>query len=55
MSTPIDTNAIRAVMWKDLTAVRRSKAVVLPMLLVPLLLLVLLPAASGSPPAPSQT
>ncbi len=47
MSSPIDTNAIRAVMWKDLTAVRRSKAVVLPMLLVPLLLFVLLPAAVG--------
>ena len=38
MSARIDTNAIRAVMWKDLTAVKRSKAVVLPMLLVPLLL-----------------
>ena len=47
MSRPIDTNAIRAVMWKDLTAVRRSKAVVLPMLLVPLLLFVLLPASVG--------
>ena len=41
-------------MWKDLTAVRRSKAVVLPMLLVPLLLL-RPPAgrASGSQPVPS--
>ena len=47
MSTQLDTNAIRAVMWKDLTAVRRSKAVVLPMLLVPLLLFVLLPGAVG--------
>ena len=47
MSTQLDTNAIRAVMWKDLTAVRRSKAVLLPMLLVPLLLFVLLPGAVG--------
>ena len=47
VSRPIDTDAIRAVMWKDLTAVRRSKAVVLPMLLVPLLLFVLLPASVG--------
>jgi hypothetical protein len=47
VSARIDTNAIRAVMWKDLTAVKRSKAVVLPMLLVPLLLFVLLPGAVG--------
>jgi ABC-2 type transport system permease protein len=39
--------AIRAVMAKDLTAVRRSKAVVLPMLLVPFLLLVVLPLVIG--------
>jgi ABC-2 type transport system permease protein len=39
--------AIRAVMGKDLTAVRRSKAVVLPMLLVPFLLLVVLPLVIG--------
>ncbi len=38
---------IRAVMLKDLTAVRRSKAVVLPMLIVPLLLLVVLPLIIG--------
>jgi len=37
--------AIRAVVVKDLTAVRRSKAVLYPMLLVPLLLLVVLPFA----------
>jgi len=36
-------NAIRAVAAKDFTAVRRSKGVVLPMLLVPVLLLVILP------------
>src|SRR6185436_3362745 len=35
--------AIRAVVMKDLTAVRRSKAVLYPMLLVPTLLLVVLP------------
>ncbi|MEL7210398.1 MAG: hypothetical protein AAGK32_19570, partial [Actinomycetota bacterium] len=39
--------AIRAVIGKDLTAVRRSKAVFLPMLLVPLLLLVVLPLVIG--------
>jgi ABC-type Na+ efflux pump permease subunit len=48
--------AIGAVMLKDLTAVRRSKAVLYPMLLVPLLLLVLLPfgltlAARANPDA----
>jgi ABC-type Na+ efflux pump permease subunit len=35
--------AMRAVMVKDMTAVRRSKGVVLPMLLVPTLLLLVLP------------
>ena len=40
-------SAIRAVMAKDLTAVRRSKAVVLPMLFVPVLLLVVLPLIIG--------
>lgn len=35
--------AIRAVVAKDLTAVRRSKAVVIPMLAVPVLLLIVLP------------
>jgi hypothetical protein len=39
--------AIRAVMAKDLTAVKRSKAVVLPMLLVPFLMLVVLPLVIG--------
>jgi ABC-type Na+ efflux pump permease subunit len=38
---------IRAIIRKDLTAVRRSKAVVLPMLLVPALLLVGLPLVIG--------
>ncbi|MCB1014129.1 MAG: ABC transporter permease subunit [Acidimicrobiales bacterium] len=40
-------DAIRAVVAKDLTAVRRSKAVVLPMLLVPVLLLIVLPLVIG--------
>jgi ABC-type Na+ efflux pump permease subunit len=39
--------AVRAVMAKDLTAVRRSKAVVIPMLLVPILLLIVLPLLIG--------
>lgn len=45
--TQIDWTAVRSVLRKDLTAVVRSKAVVLPMLLVPLLLLVLLPMSVG--------
>jgi len=39
--------AVRTVVGKDLTAVRRSKAVILPMLLVPTLLLVVLPLVIG--------
>ena len=39
--------AMRAVIAKDLTAVRRSKAVILPMLIVPFLLLVVLPLIVG--------
>jgi hypothetical protein len=42
-----DWGAIRAVMAKDLIAVRRSKAVVVPMLAVPTLLLVVLPLVIG--------
>ena len=48
-------SVIRTIMRKDLTAVRRSKAVMLPMMLVPTLLLVVLPlvlalvASRGSP------
>lgn len=38
---------MRAVIARDLTAVRRSKAVVLPMVIVPLLLLVVLPLLIG--------
>ena len=40
-------DAMRAVVAKDLTAVRRSKAVVLPMLFVPVLLLIVLPLLIG--------
>jgi ABC-2 type transport system permease protein len=36
-------DVIRAILWKDLTAVRRAKAVILPMMIVPGLLLVALP------------
>ena len=39
--------AIWAVVGKDLTAVRRSKAVILPMLFVPILLLIVLPLVIG--------
>ena len=38
---------VAAVVRKDLTAVRRNKAVVIPMLIVPLLLLVVLPLGVG--------
>ena len=44
-----------AVVAKDLTAVRRSKAVLLPMLLVPTLLLVVLPLVIGLAASHSQT
>jgi ABC-type Na+ efflux pump permease subunit len=40
----VDPAAVRAVVRKDLIAATRSKAVVLPMLMVPVLLLVVLPA-----------
>lgn len=42
-----DWAAVGAVLRRDLTAVGRSKAVVLPMLIVPLILLVLLPFTVG--------
>jgi ABC-type Na+ efflux pump permease subunit len=45
--TPRRWGAVRAVAVKDFTAVRRSKGVVLPMLIVPFLLLVVLPLAVG--------
>jgi ABC-type Na+ efflux pump permease subunit len=43
----VDRAAVGAIVAKDLTAVRRSKAVVIPMLVVPTLLLVVLPALIG--------
>ncbi|MGQ0521101.1 MAG: ABC transporter permease subunit [Actinomycetota bacterium] len=41
------TRAMAGVILKDLTAIRRSKAVVVPMVIVPLLLLVVLPLGVG--------
>lgn len=45
--TSIDFAAIRTVILKDVTAVKRSKAITLPMILVPLILIVVLPIAIG--------
>ncbi len=45
--TPVDWTAVHAVVAKDLTAVRRAKAVVIPMLVVPFLLMVVLPGLVG--------
>jgi ABC-type Na+ efflux pump permease subunit len=45
--TGIDWRAVRSIMRRDLSAAGRSKAMVLPMLLVPLLMLVLLPMSVG--------
>lgn len=47
-AAPRDWDAIRTVVRKDLTAVKRSKAITLPMIIVPLVLLVALPIAMGS-------
>jgi ABC-type Na+ efflux pump permease subunit len=44
---PINWPAVRAVMAKDLAAIRRSKAIVLPMVIVPFLMLVVLPLVIG--------
>ena len=46
-ATGRDWTAVRSIVRRDFMAVRRSKAVLLPMLLVPLLMLVLLPASVG--------
>lgn len=43
----IGSGPVAAVIRKDLTAIRRSKAVVIPMIAVPLLLLVVLPIGIG--------
>jgi ABC-type Na+ efflux pump permease subunit len=45
--TPRAWGSIRAIVVRDLTAVRRSKAVFLPMILVPVMLLVVLPLFIG--------
>jgi ABC-type Na+ efflux pump permease subunit len=42
-----DHAAIRVVIRKDLTAVRRSKSITLPMILVPMILIVALPLSVG--------
>jgi ABC-2 type transport system permease protein len=42
-----DWTAVRGIVGKDLRAVTRSKSVIIPMLAVPVLLMVLLPAAIG--------
>jgi ABC-type Na+ efflux pump permease subunit len=44
---PRDWTAIRTVMAKDLTAVRRSKAIMIPMIAVPMLLMLVLPLGLG--------
>jgi len=43
-----DWDAIRTVVRKDLTAVKRSKAITLPMIIVPVILLVVLPFVLGA-------
>jgi ABC-2 type transport system permease protein len=43
----IDWSLVRAVMARDLTAVRRSRSVLLPMILVPALMLVAMPLGLG--------
>jgi ABC-2 type transport system permease protein len=45
---PRNWDAIRTVVRKDLTAVKRSKAITLPMIIVPAMLLVVLPTVLGS-------
>lgn len=45
--TSIDFAAIRTVIRKDVTAVKRSKAITLPMVFVPLILIVILPIVIG--------
>lgn len=48
MDAPVrDWDAIATIIRKDVTAVKRSKPIVLPMLIVPLVLLVVLPVVLG--------
>jgi ABC-type Na+ efflux pump permease subunit len=44
---PRDWMAIRTIMRKDITAVRRSKSITIPMIMVPIVLLVVLPVVLG--------
>jgi ABC-type Na+ efflux pump permease subunit len=44
---PIDWSAVSTIVRRDFTAILRSRAVLLPMLIVPFLLLVILPIAVG--------
>ena len=44
---PIDWSVVRVMLSRDLGAIARSKALVLPMLFLPIVLLVLLPASIG--------
>ncbi len=46
-ASPPDWGAMRAVVAKDWNAIRRAKAVVIPMAVVPILLLVILPLVLG--------
>ncbi len=43
--TGVDWSAVRVVLGRDLSAIARSKALILPMLFLPIVLLVLLPAS----------
>ncbi|MCU0309809.1 MAG: ABC transporter permease subunit [Acidimicrobiales bacterium] len=45
--TPVDRHAVATIVGRDLRAVSRSKAIVLPMVLVPALLLLALPFSIG--------
>ena len=45
---PRDWAAIRTLMQKDITAVRRSKSITIPMIIVPIILLVVLPVLLGN-------
>ena len=46
--TPMSWTVMRAIIAKDVTAIRRSKAIVIPMLAVPALLMIVMPAVIGT-------
>jgi len=46
-TVPIDWGAIRAIVAKDLTAVKRSRLIMVPMIVVPMLLMVIVPLVLG--------